>query len=348
MMKLQQTPGLFLRCPSALSILMVAIIASHALGQFATIINVPPDPAPGSIGSNTQVNLFDGGVLPSSLGASLHVGDPNGSSTNVEVNILGGEVGELFNANDGSVVNISGGSVGDFFFARNSTVNISGGRVGRGEFFDPQAYSFWASGSKVNVSGGSIDGGFVADGDSVVNIRGGSVGPGFDAYGVINISGGTVGEEFSALSGSTVNISGGTIGDRFRVDRGATANILGGTLDRFYVFDGGTVNIWGGRWASGFDALNGAVVNLFGARFLLNDMDITASLTPNVPLSISDRGVILHGLLADRSEFSFMSDYVRPGGTLTVTLVPEPNEILLTVCGLCALAGFLAARPHRI
>jgi hypothetical protein len=260
---------------------------------------------------------------------------------------LGGEVGESFHANDGSVVNISGGLVGDFFLARNSTVNISGGTVGRGGFFDPQAYSFWASDSTVNVSGGSIAGGFVAHG-GVVNIRGGSVGPGFDAYGVINISGGTVGEEFSALSGSIVSISGGTIDEGFHVDSGATANILRGSVGRFYVLEGGTVNISGGSWASGFDALTGAVVNLFGTRFFLDDMDITASLTPNVPLSISDRGVILHGLLADRSEFSFMSDYVRPGGTFTVTLVPEPNEVLLTVCGLCALAGFLATRPHRI
>ena len=83
----------------------------QAKGQFTTIINVPPDVAPSSIGSDTQLNLFQGIALRFVF--SRRASD--GTSSNVEVNITGGSVGIFFDANSGSVVNISGGSVGSSF-----------------------------------------------------------------------------------------------------------------------------------------------------------------------------------------------------------------------------------------
>jgi hypothetical protein len=52
----------------------------------ATVINVPPDSAPSSIGRSTPLNLGDGGVI----GTVFQAGNSDGSSSNVEVNISGG------------------------------------------------------------------------------------------------------------------------------------------------------------------------------------------------------------------------------------------------------------------
>ncbi|MFV2069551.1 MAG: hypothetical protein ACC645_21515 [Pirellulales bacterium] len=256
----------------------------QAYGQFTTILNIPPDPDIGdnqSIGSATQLNLSDGGEI----GELFDAGAADGTSTNVEVNIFGGSVGDDFDAFNGSTVNISGGLVGDRLRASGgSVVNISGGSVG--VFFDA------SSGSEVNISGGSVGDFFDARG-SEVNISGGSVGVFFDAFSgsVVNISGGSVGIFFDAFSGSEVNISGGLVGDFFR--------------------------------ASG-----GSEVNLLGTQFVLDSIDITASLTLNVPFTINDRDVTLSGLLANGSPFSFDlngtivsgQEYFDPNATLSVTL----------------------------
>ena len=53
---------------------------SSCRAQFDTIINVPPDAPLESIESNTQLNLFDGGALPS----STFVGGLNGTASNAE------------------------------------------------------------------------------------------------------------------------------------------------------------------------------------------------------------------------------------------------------------------------
>jgi len=154
---------------------------SHTLGfrvaslpevsPFSTIINVPPDEAPDSIGSDTQLNLFDGGVLGDffdgvTSGNIFHVGDPNGTSTNVEVNIVGGLASNFIDAHHGSVINISGGTVGSGLDAySDSIINISGGRVGHG--FEAR------TGSEVMISGGSIGDEFGARRDSRVTLTGG-------------------------------------------------------------------------------------------------------------------------------------------------------------------------------
>jgi len=89
------------------------------------------------------------------------------------------------------------------------------------------------------------------------------------------------------------------------------------------------VNVSGGSVGRFFDANSGSEVNLFGTRFVLDSIDITASLTTNVPFTITDRDVTLNGLLADGSGFSFDlnstnisgQDYFDPLALLTVTLV---------------------------
>jgi len=166
-----------------------------ARGQFTTILNIPPDPDIGfnqSIGSGTQLILGEGGVI----GNSFTAGDPSGSSTNVEVNISGGSVGNHFDAFGGSVVNVSGGSISIAF----------------------DAYG----GSTVNISGGSFDSGLEAKDGSNINISGGDIGYFFKARGsLINLSGGTMGDRFNIYSSSTLAIAGG----EYRLD-GALINEL--------------------------------------------------------------------------------------------------------------------------
>lgn len=180
--------------------ILVLTSTATARAQFANIINVPPEAAPQSVGSNTQLNLFIGGALS----AGFEAGSPDHTSTNVEVNINGGTVGNSFRANGGSTVNISGGIVG----------------------FD----SIANSGSIVNITGGSVFPSFRAANGSVVNITGGTLGFSSQARegSVVNISGGSVGVRFRALATSAVNLRGGTIHPNFQALTGSSVRIFGG------------------------------------------------------------------------------------------------------------------------
>ena len=110
----------------AITVVVVSFLARDASAQFTTILNIPPDPDIGNdqgIGSDTQLNLFDGGTI----GVRFDAGALDGTSTNIEVNISGGLVGDGFRAFDGSTVNISGGGVGiDFDANSGSEVNLFG------------------------------------------------------------------------------------------------------------------------------------------------------------------------------------------------------------------------------
>ena len=172
---------------SVLCLCASTLSANVSAQIFTTIINVPPDPAPSSIESDTQLNLSEGG----SLGRLFFAGNQNGSSTQIEVNITGGAVGSNFAAFAGSIINIRGGEIsGGFNAGPNSVVNLSGGSVGR-----------------VSIAFSSL----IASSDSTVNIMGGEVGRQSLALAgsTINLSGGTLGPFFSANLGSTLNISGG-------------------------------------------------------------------------------------------------------------------------------------------
>jgi hypothetical protein len=270
--------------------------ATSSYGQFTTIYNIPPNPNIGdgqSIGSDTQVNLFDGGEI----GESFRAGVPRVGNMNMEVNIFGGSVGDDFDTHVGSVVNIVGGSVNGHGFNayRGSTVNISGGSVG--DHFRAHV------GSVVNISGGSVGGDFAVVDGGTVNISGGSVGAGFrfnDAN--VNISGGSVGDDIHVL-GSTVNISDGTLGDYISVNGDSVVNIFGGS------FGGEFVAEWG------------STINLFGTQFLVNNRDITNGLRSRGSVVFGFRNATLSGLFSDGSPFAFDLNSISPDAILTMTLV---------------------------
>ncbi|MCA9263900.1 MAG: hypothetical protein KDA60_08610 [Planctomycetales bacterium] len=140
--------------------LAVPMVASDLPGQFDNVINVPPDPAPASIDSDTQLNILDGADFPSSFFTPFDAGNSDGTSTNVEVNIRGGTVGDRFVANAGSQVNIFGGVVGDGFTVRTGGgVSILGGQVGGSLYAEND--------STVIISGGTIGDNLYADGTTI-------------------------------------------------------------------------------------------------------------------------------------------------------------------------------------
>ncbi len=206
-----------------------------------------------------------------------------------------------------------GGTLGDNFAVIDATMEIQGGTVGDGTE---------VAGSLVHITGGSV-GAFGVVVDSEVNISGGEVG-GFiaESNSVVNITGGSV-RGFGAYSGSTVNISGGTI-QRLSASSGSEVNIRGGRFGR--------------RFRPFFAGNHRGAVNLFGTEFLLDDTPLP-ELALGQTLIINDRDITLSGTLADGSPFSIelnstgspAQNYLLPSATLSVTLVPEPSALMLTM-----------------
>ncbi len=251
------------------------------------VIDVPPT----AIGDNrsatsdTIINVQEGGVV----GKNLRLGDADGTSTNIELNILGGKVG----------LNASLPTDGGFFANGGSVVNISGGEVG--------ANALANAGSEVSVTGGTVRQGFKANAGSLVEISGGRILWGFNANAgsVVNISGGIVGTEdslsqwtFRAHSGSQVNIIGGQFGPNFSAYGGSQVRISGGDFGNdFEARSQSDVRISGGRFGKGFRGNSGTTI--VGSDFRLNGVPLVG------PLTTWNAGDTLSGTLADGSVFVF-------------------------------------------
>ena len=214
---------------------MCTLLASgRALAQFDTIITIPTDDSDigvgASIASDTQLNLLEEGAV----GAFFDVGAEDGGSTNIEVNVLGGQLGAFSEAFDGSVINIVDGIVARSFQAH--------------------------TGSTVNISGGSIGGGLQSRNGSVVNISGGSLGQYFRAHagGIVNISGGVIEDHFEISDNARVTVSGGdfrldgeliagleAVGSATRIDLGDDSVLSGvltdGSLFKLSSLDGDSI-----------------------------------------------------------------------------------------------------------
>jgi hypothetical protein len=340
--------------------------------QFSTVTNVPPTVIGDdqTIGSDTQLNVFAGGEV----GTNFRAGAEDYSSTNVQVNVVGGTIdsGFIFY---GSEVNLLDGNIQGNPSARRSVVNMSGGTIDNtlSLFFESVANISGGSilqiqsgyGSTTNISGGNvrylwphrgetnITGGYVgwirrlpgtttSNESSIINLSDGVV-AGIDLAGnnILNITGGTItGNCYLGNSQSfafaQANISGGTFESSFYNGTRSIANIIGGTFESSLIL-AGEANISGGSLAGPF-YVSGSL-QFVGRQFLLDGIDITNTLTPGIPLTVTQRNVTLSGLLADGSPFDFNLnespgvgvDYIVPTATLTIALaaVPEPSGVVM-------------------
>jgi len=287
---------------------MLVIFGADAQGEFATVINVPPARSPVSIGSDTQLNLFDGGSLPDNFAA----GAADGSSSQVELNVIGGSVGVQFNARGGSRVNVIGGVIGDGFSAENTDVTIAGGSVGVG---------FRATDSRITMSAGSIDSNADAF-RSTITISGGTVAERFRVgRSVVTLSGGSIGRDFRSMKGTPVIVTGGSIGDGFRAINSGPVTISGGSIgNRFNAQNARTVTVAGGSIGDGFNASDVAVNisgGVIGNGFHVNRGAVTMS----------------GGSIGDRFSPGRLTPFTLSGGTLGdgISLGGRPGNV--TVIG---------------
>ena len=149
-------------------------------GNFTTIINAP-DAVIGdrqSIGSNTQLNIFDGANIGPNLGAG------ESQSTNTEINVFGGVVPDINVDNDnfGVSVNVIGGVVGS---AEGTSTRFA--RFGRRFFGSGIRTEFTSS---VNISGGTVQGFSQLQGGNVTISGGEFLGPIDTDFSNVSISGG--------------------------------------------------------------------------------------------------------------------------------------------------------------
>lgn len=353
---------------SLLRLTALALLAGYAIRAqaFDTIINLPDDPAPGSVGSNTQLNVWEAGHLPSSFLAPFQAGSSRSPySSNVEVNIAGGTVGPFLRANRSSVVTLSSGSIDRGFDATpGSKVTIAGGSVG--EFF-----AVWDD-SVADVVGGVVGDNFEANDGSIVNISGGQVLDGLQVEGALNLSGGAVGDRMLVNDGGEVTFSGGAIGRAVRLRSGSSLNIIGTQFQ----FDGSTSLTAGtphvvtdrdftlsGRLADGAPfsfQLNSFPVEGFdyfdlGATVTVTQIDFQAgdynrdgavnaadysvwrdssdlSVAPGDAADGNFNGVIDHG------DYHVWRNHYGDAWSLETTTAPEPQSLLLGVFSLLAIS----------
>jgi hypothetical protein len=205
--------------------------------------------------------------------------------------------------------------------------------------------------------GGVVPHNFNAGKGSSVVVAGGVVGPNFEAVGAdISVRNGSVGF-VNAFLDTTMFISGGSV-NSFVAEHRSTVTVSGGSIgarnNPSRAQSGSEVNILGGSIGP-FQADAGSTTNLIGTRFVLDNKDITNSLTANIPVTIADRNVSLSGFLVDGSPFSFdlnttqspLADFFDARAILTITLVPEPPSILMLIAIAC-LNCLRRKRPHMM
>lgn len=296
------------RCIQCFHLLFLAAFAAdHCDGQTLPtgILNAPPLVVGDfqSIGSNTTLNVLEGGLV----GRSFEVGVGTGAVGDSVLDVAGGSIGSGLLALAGSVVNLREGGIADQFTALDgSTVNIQGGSVGRNLVAE--------EGSVVNISGGHVAHNFRAAEGSVVSVSGGVL------------------DGFLVNRGSSVSISGGTWNDSIIADGDSTLIISGGVgSDSLYVGSNTNVNLIGTEFRLGGDLLDLGL----GVATIITDRDVplTAFLADGSPFELS---------LSTGNESSFDYFAPNATLSLT-RVVPEPSSIFVlsiaTIVGLSSRGG---------
>jgi hypothetical protein len=310
----------------------VLTVANFARAGFTTIINSPPTEFYhyGTIESNTQVNLYYGGVLPGgyNIGPAWYPGD------NIEVNLLGGTVGE-----EGDYW---GGLITESWWARttNVTFNLIEGTVWGGV----QA----SDGALVTLRNANVNGDLGVRDSSLLEMTGGEITGGLRVGGgsMARMSGGTANADTRGLyqgtavyEGSVFLLSGGTIGGYFSVDD-SYARVTGGRIEgEVPINANGLLEVAGGTFGH-VTTSRGGSLSLSGGEFQLDGVPVeginTFSQSFEFPADSVLTGVLADGTPVTLSNIQYRHDYFDDGKiTLQSALVPAaeprhfnvPNEV---------------------
>jgi hypothetical protein len=343
-------------------------VMSPAFAQFDTVISVPPDIAPDSIGSNTQLNVFAGGHTP----FNFEAGSPDGASVAVQVNVSGGYVDSRFRAYGGSSVNISGGYVRDHFDARAGSdveilgndfllnglpvagLDMVGDSVGvdlpmsfslTGVLSDGSVFAFSDLDSDRFATGAlrltatdlppAAPGVFYASSDPLpFGVRAGQS--------LVVDAGSFAGNYYSAAPGSQVEVQvGGTVGFEFEAV-GTVVDIVGGRVgSRLKAYAGTQVTMSGGAIGDGVRVLSGSTMKMIGNDFRIDGIPIAGLdvVGTSVSVTIPSKSM-LTGVLADGMAFAMtpVDLDLFESGSLTLQSaelpVPTPGVFYATKGGV--------------
>ena len=255
-------------CFAAVLYLCVTAYPAALAQPFTTIYNAPPDAVPLYIESGTQVNLGAGGLI-----SGLNAGDKFGTSSNIEVNIAGGELIGYYKTYAGSTTNISAGRLqADLTTYVGSSVRVLGD-----DFLIDGApipgLNTLGDTAAVNLPEGSLLTGTLTDGTPIAL---------FSHYAIDALLDGTLTLQLAAVpapgpaiinapsdpvptslrSGQTLNLAAGAeMSDHF-ITHGATVNVTGGVMGLRGEMNGTELNVHSGSVGSSLDVLYGSTVNL--------------------------------------------------------------------------------------
>ncbi|MEO0530927.1 MAG: hypothetical protein AAF266_10195 [Planctomycetota bacterium] len=192
-----------------------------AVAQFTTVYNLPGDTLPAVVGSDSQVNI--------GVGANpgvIQLGEADGSSTNIELNLLGGGLQPFSDAFGDVTVNLHGSNFGALRIHDGAVANYLSG------FNDLSIYPH--EGSTANLIDGEINAVVIEGGET--NITGGLTrfinARGSASTALVRQTGGAVG----LIEGGprvTVEVEAGSLGEA-RSSSSNLTTITGGTLGRVW------------------------------------------------------------------------------------------------------------------
>lgn len=160
---------------------LLALANSSAIA-FDTVINVPPDVVPNgtTLANNTQLNVLTGGTTGMFLDMGYYAGglDDFFPAVNIEINILGGTLGDVADFYGDVTVNMEAGQMEGFFANNGVTINMSGGTFGTVCGISGEGVP-----SVFNLSGGTLGGFFDVNAGATLNVSGGTLGIKLEVFG---------------------------------------------------------------------------------------------------------------------------------------------------------------------
>ncbi|WP_442483670.1 PEP-CTERM sorting domain-containing protein [Aeoliella sp. SH292] len=345
-------------------VLPLLALLGFALGRLAVaqtlgpgVYDLPPESLGDneSIGSNTTLNVLDGGAVGSNFTAGVF----GQTSSNLVVNVQGGSIGGGLKTYAGAQVQVNEGSIGaGAKIYSGSSVDLQGGTMGGGleihgghvsvDGGTLKDYVEIYSGSVLNVlsgDAGTID---YMSGSATMNVSGGHVDTRDTMFGTINLMGGSIGSRLVTGEGARLNVSGGELGNGaliyykskvvitggkigagLDVVNGSSLEMTGGVIQSgFYLTSNSPARLAGGVIGDGIEKKPGSqVLQLDGIDFRLNGVPIDGleadgdALPFDLPI-----GSVLTGTYADGTPFAYSSleEDKLPAGSLLLKNVAPP------------------------